>query len=426
MLELGLERIGQLCRSRGVTKLSHRVVHVAGTNGKGSVCAYTSSMLKVCNVRYGQFTSPHLIDRWDCICLDGAPVFFPEFREVENTIIHRNNNEKINATEFEILTATAFELFRRYRVDVAVVEVGLGGKLDATNILQAPLATVITKIGLDHQSLLGSTIEEIAQQKAGILKRGTPCFVDGTNLGSVKNVIEEAAKEVHAGQVQFVHPDDRVYDSTLWQVLSRSSFAEHQQMNIALAYEAAKYALHKNGIQADPLKLAQSVTETVWPGRLQTIDLYNITGQHTTALLDGAHNPQAAEGLGKWVNLSVRSGPGPVTWLIAATDGKDLDGIIPKIIRKGDNVVATSFGSVDGMPWVHALEPGNLLASVKKLVEIQSGQETADVRAAVRKATALAEEQPLVITGSLYLVSDILRLLRTGSKESMSQEQALV
>ena len=178
MIDLGLARIGRLLQA---TPQSWRAIHVAGTNGKGSICAYLSAALRSNGLSCGRFTSPHLIDRWDCINVNGRAVSETVFRDVEKAVRQRDQAESLGATEFELLAATAFGVFQREKVEVGVVEVGLGGKLDATNALRHKVVTVIAKIGLDHQSFLGNTLEEIALQKAGIMRPGVPCVVDGSN-----------------------------------------------------------------------------------------------------------------------------------------------------------------------------------------------------------------------------------------------------
>ncbi len=150
MIDLGLARISQLLR---YTPQTWKAVHVAGTNGKGSICAYLSAMLQASGARCGRFTSPHLVDRWDCIAVDGRPVSEALFREAEAVVRGRDSADRIGATSFELLTATAFEIFRRAGVDFGVVEVGLGGALDATNAMAHKAVAVISKIGLDPPGL---------------------------------------------------------------------------------------------------------------------------------------------------------------------------------------------------------------------------------------------------------------------------------
>lgn len=409
MLELGLKRIGRLVAS---SPIPWRAVHVAGTNGKGSVCAYTSAMLQRSGVSCGQFTSPHLIDRWDCISLDGKPIDEGLFNEIEHSVMARSRKEGIAATEFEILTATAFEALTRAKMQVGIIEVGLGGRLDATNILRNPLATVITKIGLDHESLLGSNIEEIAYQKAGIMKPGAPCIVDGTNASSVKSVLTEYAKEVNSGPVQFVYLDGKVHQEHIWDQIRRSDYEDHQQMSINLAYEASRSSMEQLGVSFDPKNFVSAIQGTTWPGRLQQLSIERISGRSNDILLDGAHNPQSARVLGAYVDKRMRKHGTPTTWIIAASAGKDVRTMFPFMIRTGDNVVAVEFGPVAGMPWVQPTKAADLLQQAQDQVKLGAAKQVNGVKDALQVASIVADGGPLVVAGSLYLVSDVLRILR--------------
>lgn len=193
MIELGISRIARLLQQ---TPLSWKAIHVAGTNGKGSISAYLSRLLAAGGIRCGRFTSPHLVDRWDCITIDEKVVQESLFRQIEASVKLRDQDLGIGASEFELLTATAFEIFNHERVEVGVVEVGMGGRRDATNVLDNVLVSVISKIGLDHQALLGDSIEQIAREKAGILKPDVPCVIDGTNSVEVLKTIQYRIREL--------------------------------------------------------------------------------------------------------------------------------------------------------------------------------------------------------------------------------------
>lgn len=402
MIDLGLARVGRLVQH---TPQTWKAIHVAGTNGKGSICAYLSAMLTASGLSWARFTSPHLIDRWDCIAVNGKPVSEAVFRDAEDVVKQRDREDRVGATEFELLTATAFEIFHRQKVQFGVVEVGLGGKLDATNVLKHKAVTVISKIGLDHQSFLGNTIEEIALQKAGIIRPGVPCVVDRSNQPSVLKVIEAHAREVGA---------DVDFPSTqsLAGPLSKENFEPHQIQNLACAHMAFRLACPD---QDRPLTdFLPAIKQMQWPGRLQKLDLQKITGRQQEVLLDGAHNPQSAEVLAGYVNRHLRREGQPVTWVLAATQGKDMDGIFSLLLKPGDRVAAVRFGPVDGMPWVKPADPAELLQvasrhGVKSEVSHDAGS---DVKEALNWASQAAGDGPLVIAGSLYLVSSVLRLLR--------------
>ena len=414
MIELGLARVGRLLSE---SPLPWRAIHVAGTNGKGSVCAYASSMLHASGVLCGRFTSPHLVDRWDCITVNEKTVEETLFRQVESRMITRNKIEKIEASEFELLTATAFEIFAQEKVRIGVVEVGLGGRLDATNILKDPLVTVITKIGRDHENLLGDTVEKIAYQKAGIMKKGVLCIVDGSNAPSVLQILTDYTREVGAGPIVQISADAEVGANHLWNVLAKDDFEPHQQMNLTLAFEAVKHVIHQTETPFLTKQLAKAVAETSWPGRLQLLSINSLTGREQTVLLDGAHNPQSAEILGRYVDKRLRRNCEAVTWVTAVSQGKDLTGIFGHLVKPGDHVITAQFGPVEGMPWVHAASPEEVLNQIQNMVKLGHSSCSPSVKEALEWATEISREGPIVIAGSLYLVSDVLRLLRLRSPE---------
>jgi folylpolyglutamate synthase/dihydrofolate synthase len=407
MIELGLGRISRLVRH---TPQSWKAIHVAGTNGKGTICAYISAMLHASGVRCGRFTSPHLIDRWDCITINEEIVQERVFREAEDAVKQRDHMEGIGASEFELLTATAFEIFAREKIEMGVVEVGLGGRLDATNIMENKAVTIISKIGLDHQTFLGNTIEAIARQKAGIMRPGVPCVIDKTNPPSVLNVVEDYAKEIGTDLIL------SSTDSTFLDQLSEDDFEPHQWENLACAHTAFHLAYTKT---TSPLhRLLPAIQNFTWPGRLQMTDIRTITGRQEAILLDGAHNAQSAEVLGAYVNHKLRPTSNRVTWVFAASSGKELNSLLKPVLKPDDCITAVAFGPVDGMPWVKATNPEDILKAaaeigVDKALQYNAGT---DISAALRWATEVAAGGPLVIAGSLYLVSDVLRLSRKAEQ----------
>jgi folylpolyglutamate synthase/dihydrofolate synthase len=409
MIELGLKRISRLVRH---TPQPWKVIHVAGTNGKGSICAYLSAMLHASGVRCGRFTSPHLIDRWDCITIDQHPIQEPTFRHAEEIVLRRNKEEEIDASEFELLTATAFEVFAKEKIEMGVIEVGLGGRLDATNVLSNKAVTIISKIGLDHQSFLGSTIEEIAREKVGVMRPGIPCVLDKTNPPEVRRVVEDYAKEVGTDVIL------SSTESSFLDELSQEDFEPHQWENLACAYTAFHLAYTK--LESPLHRLYPAVQNMKWPGRLQAVDMRSIMIRTEPVLLDGAHNVQSAEALGLYVDGKLRNQDTKVTWILAASDGKEMGGILKPLLHPGDCVAAVKFGPVDGMPWVQAMPTRDILdtASALGTDPAQHLDAGTDIMNALAWATAVAGGGPIVIAGSLYLVSDILRLLRDAEKRN--------
>ncbi|KAL4878593.1 Mur ligase [Aspergillus karnatakaensis] len=414
MIELGLSRISRLVQQ---TPLTWKAIHIAGTNGKGSISAYLSHLLTSGGVRCGRFTSPHLIDRWDCITIDERVVQESLFRQIEEKVKLRDQTLGIGASEFELLTATAFEIFNHEQVEVGVVEVGMGGRLDATNILDNVLVSVIAKIGLDHQAFLGNTIEEIAREKAGILKPGVTCVVDGTNCPEAIGAIRERIGELEL-EAAIVDPQAADEQSPpLAHLFRRLDLQTHQRANMSCAAAALRAALPriKPGLEADTL--IPNLASVHWPGRLQEISLNPLVTRKEPVLLDGAHNSQSAEVLGEYVDRKLRSLSKNVTWVIAASHGKDMRPLFHSIIKPGDDVATTSFGSVDGMPWVKAADTEDLASCVRAIQGVEDVRTfRSDIIGALEWACKKADGKPLVIAGSLYLVSDVLRLLRAASQ----------
>lgn len=418
MIELGLSRISRLLQQ---TSLSWKAIHIAGTNGKGSISAYISRLLSAGGVRYGRFTSPHLIDRWDCIMIGEKVVQESLFRRIEEEVKLRDRTLGVGASEFELLTATAFEIFNHERVDVGVVEVGMGGRLDATNILSDVLVSVIAKIGMDHQALLGNSIEQIAREKAGILKAYTPCVIDGTNSVEVTKTLEARIAELGLKAV-FTRPDAvDSHSPLLGRIFEKLDLLPHQKANMCCAVSALQLALPKLRPGLDVHTLLPHLSEVECPGRLQSIVIEPLIARKEPILLDGAHNSQSAEVLGEYVEREFRSQRQNVTWVIAASRGKDLTEIFHTIIKPGDNVATTAFGPVDGMPWVKAADPAELATCVQSIPGIQQVKKfDRNIPAAINWACDIAKGGPLVIAGSLYLVSDVLRLLRESQTTETS------
>lgn len=419
MIELGLSRIAQLIRP---SSLNWKAIHVAGTNGKGSITAYISAILKGAGVLTGRFNSPHLIDRWDCISIQDHPVSKVVFSQIQDDVKRRNEKLGIGASEFELLTATAFEIFNHARVQVAVVEVGLGGRLDATNILEPRnvLVSVISKIGLDHQAVLGHSLDAIASEKAGIMKDGVPCIADGTNDPSVLQVLLDHADAVNS-RLSIVTRDMTTHTMQLLEhpSMGHKTMAPYQLTNLTVAIEALKATASVLDLKMPIDELVNTMPMLVWPGRLQITNLQPILGRDIAVLLDGAHNTQAAEALSAYIDQEIRPNSGSVTWVLAASKGKDVTQLVSCLVKPQDKVIATRFGPVDGMPWVEPIDTTEIVRSAKQVSDRIMTAETVAVEMALRalrESHGSREADSIVVTGSLYLVSDVLRLLRAGKQ----------
>ncbi len=379
--KLGLERIRKVLEALGNPQRAYRVVHVAGTNGKGSTCAMIEAGLRASGVRTGLFTSPHLIEPTERIRIGGVAVTPEQFQRVFQVVHETAENLDLDChpTYFETVTAMGFWMFRECKVETAVVEVGLGGRLDATNVVEPALA-VITPIDFDHEIYLGHTIEAIAGEKAGILKPGVPA-VFARQRPEAAVVLERHAAELGA---RVTHAEEfPVRDLEIDARGSRFSglicplAGEHQTENAV----TAALALQTLGVSA------QGIAEARWPGRLEHV------APNPDILLDGAHNPAGARALARYVE---RFYPGRKLWLIyGAMRDKAVDEIAGILFPLAQELIFAAPSDS------RALRP-------EALAEIAGrGQIAANIAAALELVRSQAGTDDLVvITGSLFLVGE--------------------
>lgn len=395
--------------------------------------------------------------------MDEQPIDEHLFRQVHEEVVERDRAEKIGATPFELLTVTAFEVFTREKVQVAVVETGMGGRDDATNILQHKLAAVLTDIGLDHQKFLGDTVEEIAKVKAGIIKPRASVIYSARNVDSVQQVIKQTAEQ---NQVKDISSARTVPTRSWpggppkgWVNFRAQSLGEiSTRTNLALALKTfvqvrenipVEWGTQRQGAA----RMYQAVMESPGlPGRMQTIDITSLVGEdypNQSAVLDGAHNEAAAITLQYKVRENVRKrlagfgrrlkdefGYQPIVWVIGHTQGRDVEKFLSRLCWPDDSVATVEFGPVDGMPWVEPMSSIDLAAAVsrtqftsrahganKDLEDTRIGVKNLksfgrDIEGALSWAASQTENHidgtpvPIVVTGSLYLCSDVLRSLR--------------
>ncbi|KAK9475751.1 Mur ligase [Lipomyces japonicus] len=426
MIKLGRERIITLIKLLHNPEQSFLSFHVAGTNGKGSVCSYLSSILQESDINVGRFTSPHLFHPRDSININGVPANQALYADAKAFVEFKATG--LDATEFELLTATAFEIFARKAITAGVIEVGLGGRHDATNLNYPKKNTIgiITKIGMDHQSLLGNTITDIASEKAGIIKKKVPVVVHGGNDFDVLKIIESNASTLFA-RLNIVWPDElkkvttktgdtRVFYRTeaFGDIdLSQTPLnGEYQYMNLALALKALDLMAGKLR-SVTRASISSGIQNTTWPGRLQFLDplMLGLENKNTKILLDGAHNTQAAQALSKFVSENLR-GPTEkkVIWIMALSGDRNPYDLLPLLLKPGDSFYATTFGEVEGMPWVKPQDPAALERVARDIVgSAHAGIAQTDTRTIIQQVGS--KNLPIVICGSLYLAADTLKLL---------------
>ena len=397
--KLGLERIATLLQALGNPQQACRIVHVAGTNGKGSTCAMIESGLRAGGIRTGLFTSPHLVQPTERIRINGIPVsagsFAAAFDEVHacaETLL-REERIDLHPTYFESVTAMALLLFREYGVDWAVLEVGLGGRLDATNVVKPELC-VITPVDFDHEAFLGKSLESIAAEKGGILKGGVAAVV-ARQRPEACAVLESRAAELG---IPVVHSaETRISDIAVHRRGSDFTWAglrlscplpgEHQVENAATALTA----LERLGISPEAIQLG--IARTVWPGRLECV------ATNPEIVLDGAHNPAGARALAAYLERFY--GPARVWLIYGAMRDKAVAEMAAILFPHARRVIVTAPAQA------RALRP----ESVRDLAEHDSIQVAPNLEAALLLAGGAGPGEAIFITGSLFLVGEALALL---------------
>lgn len=430
-IHLGLERIQQLLEDLGDPHQQMPVIHVAGTNGKGSVCAYLSAVLAEAGYRVGRFTSPHLVDWAERICINEQPIapvaLLQCLQQIEAAIAARTRKDARaeSPTQFEVITAAAWLYFSQQTVDIAVVEVGLGGRLDATNVCDRALVSIITSISRDHWQRLGPTLANIAGEKAGILKANCPAII-GPLPEEVIAVFKARIQQLHCpvqwpvpakslgdGWAVYPNPDlegsDRGATPPLKYRLPLSGTV--QLTNSALAI-AALHQLREQGWDISDDAIAQGMAKARWPGRLQ-----RATWQGQPLLLDGAHNQAAAIALRQ--SLDIGSHPfanepafqsfaqQPLRWVIGMLATKDSKDILQALLRSGDRVYFLP------VPDHQSAAPESLAAIASTVCpQLANCQVLSTLDSALRAATQSPENtEPhlTVLCGSLYLVGYFLK-----------------
>jgi dihydrofolate synthase/folylpolyglutamate synthase len=415
-MKFGLETMRALVAEMGHPERAYPSLLVAGTNGKGSAVAYCDSVLRASGLRTGRYTSPHLVRVSERIAVDGRDVrecdFAAAVRAVRDAAerLVRRRVLRAHPTFFEVLTAAAFAHFQRRGVDVAVLEVGLGGRLDATNVVD-PVASAIVSIDFDHEVYLGRTLAAIAGEKAGILRAGRPAVL-GPVAEEASDAIRERARRVGARLV------DAMRGATYSPGHARAAAGQglldlrtpcgryaglkplpgaHQRANLLVAIRLLEEAKGQ-GIAVDLRRVPAAVARTRWPGRLETVP------GHPPLVLDGAHNPAGARALA----AHLRGGP-PFVLLFGAMADKDVAGLARELFPLATDIVLTR-------PRVsRAASPDEIVRRASPLADRARPEPSVAraLRLARRLARARGPRTSVVVAGSLYLVGAVKALLAT-------------
>jgi dihydrofolate synthase/folylpolyglutamate synthase len=402
-VNLGLSRIVNLLATLGNPHHQVPIIHVAGTNGKGSVCAYLSAVLTEAGYKTGRYTSPHLIDWTERICINEYPIDSNNLCELILQVQAAINPEEESPTQFEVITAAAWLYFAQQQVDIAVIEVGLGGRLDATNVCNNPLVTVITSISREHWQQLGPTVAHIAREKAGIIKPGCPVVV-GSLPEAAENVVRSRILELQC-PIFTPKPSDQIHQN--WAEYQKISSPETikyplplqgkiQLHNSALAL-AALEILQTQNWQISEAAIINGMAKTKWPGRMQWT-----TWKSHKLLIDGAHNPASATVLRDYVDtLNIKN----ITWVMGMLATKDHGDIFQELLKAGDQLYLVPVPDSNSADLAELTKLAISICPDLNFCHIYQ-----DVFSALEIAFSATDNQ-VALCGSLYLIGHFLASL---------------
>lgn len=406
-IKLGLDNIRGLLQRLGNPQGAYPIVHVAGTNGKGSVCAFLSRICTRNGYRVGVYTSPHLHRFNERIRIGSEFISTQEIAELTTEI--RAVLQDIQPTFFEFTTAMALVYFSRHNVDFVVLEVGMGGRLDATNVVD-PALSVITPVAYDHTAYLGNSILDIATEKAGIIKPEVPVVL-GAQIPAVEEYLQKTAAGRNApcytsGTDFLVYEVERTAEGIIrfdvvtpqrtWRELTPGLHGRHQGENLATALMALEVLVQQLKMKIDPERATHAIADTFWPGRLEWIDC-----AFGRVLLDGAHNAAGLEALRQYLDERALTS---VHWVGGFKQDKDADKLIP--------LLSAHIGCFYAVPvpvdehW----DPG-ALASMAAGEGIKA-EAFSDVETALKQAlSSCVSGEIVLVAGSLFLVAEVRRML---------------
>ncbi|KAI3657070.1 hypothetical protein MP638_000008 [Amoeboaphelidium occidentale] len=420
-ISLGLDRISSLLAKLGNPHLKYPVVHVAGTNGKGTTVELLSVILREgAGLKVGQYTSPHFITPRDCVRINGKIISKDEDESIMATV---KSAASEGTTPFELRTAWAFMVFEKREVDIAVVEVGMGGLMDATNVFHGnKLFCVITNIDFDHQSFLGDTIKQIASHKAGIIVDEMSPVVVGPQ--KYADEVKEAVMLRLNGSGANVHYVDKdslnTFTGTKQNVLLRGQAFMENFTTVVMSFKVLKQCMQSvhrekyykvyNALQSlNTEDIFKHIEDFRWPGRMEFVSVENnqlrVSNKITNILLDGAHNIAGATALRKSIDF-IFPNEKRITWIFGMTRGKDPAEYIRILTRTGDKIITVPFEQPDEMPWIHSYTSKELANMLRQKINDCDITEASNLLEPLNLMITDATDSIYVVTGSLYMLAE--------------------
>lgn len=407
-IRLGLDNMRNLLELLGNPQDKLNVIHVAGTNGKGSTCSFITSILKESGYKVGLYTSPFLETFTERIKINGENIPEEDVARIVTLIKEKIEQGDIYPTEFEIVTAMAFYYYCEQDVDFVALEVGLGGRYDATNIIKTSDVSVITSISLDHVGILGDTVAKIAYEKGGIIKEnGTAIVYDQSD--EAKDVIKDICKEKNAKYIEVKFDDinikqsdiySQVYDCSImgkkYEDLEIKLIGDHQVNNSILALSAIDFLKETKGLNITEEDIRKGLTNTKWPGRIEKIM------EKPIFIIDGAHNEDGARSLAKAIDKNFNGKK--ATLLIGMLEDKDIDGVLEILMPYFNKVITTTPDNP------RAIDSEKLKDKISKYVDNIVSKPS--IEEAVEYTLKNSSEDDIVISaGSLYMIGTVRTLV---------------
>ncbi len=398
----GLDRIKILLQRLGNPQKSLRCIHVAGTNGKGTVCSFLSCVLTEAGYKTGLYTSPYIVDFRERIRIDGEMISEKELNAVTEKVkeqIELLQKENIIITEFEAVTAAAFLYYKEQNCDFVVLETGLGGRFDATNVIENPLVSVIVSISLDHTNILGDTLSKIAFEKCGIIKKGCPVVTNSAQPEEALTIIKEQSvvncSELTVIDVAEISVIDESIKGSNILFDSRNVFVpfpgEHQAQNCATALKVIDL-IKQQGTEISENSILNGIAKTKNPARCEVV------GENPLVIFDGCHNEDSAKALKSVLENHLKDKK--ITAVMGMMSDKDIDKVLELLVPYFDNVLTVPVNNP------RAIEPGELALKIKSLGKNAKAFDVA-CDAYENAVENCKEKDVILVCGSLYLCSQL-------------------